>query len=40
VAAHDFNFDPHHWWKRPRDRKIVLEEYPRLLWYCTWGRWS
>ena len=37
VAARDFNFDPHHWWTRPRDRKMVLEEYPRLFWYYTVG---
>lgn len=37
IAARDFQFDPRHWWTRTRDRKIVLEEYPKLLWYCTFG---
>jgi uncharacterized SAM-binding protein YcdF (DUF218 family) len=38
AAGPDFLFDPHTWWTRRRDSKILLQEYQALVFY-TFRYW-
>jgi uncharacterized SAM-binding protein YcdF (DUF218 family) len=38
AAGPDFFFDPHAWWTRRRDSKILLQEYQSLVFY-TFRYW-
>jgi len=38
AAGPDFLFDPHAWWTRRRDSKILLQEYQALVFY-TFRYW-